>query len=119
PAAAWSERQRLQEEKVALGYFLTGHLFTGFEAEVRRFVRTRLADLQPGPSPVWIAGVVAAMRTQMTRRGKMLFVTLDDGTGPVDVSVFRELYEENRAIVREDELLVVLGKVSRDDYTGG
>ncbi len=55
----WSERQRLQEEKAALGFFLTGHLFKGFEAEVRRFVRTRLADLQPAQQPVWIAGIVA------------------------------------------------------------
>jgi DNA polymerase-3 subunit alpha len=49
----------------------------------------------------------------------MLFVTLDDGSARVDVSVFNELYDANRRIVREDELLVVLGKASRDDYTGG
>jgi DNA polymerase-3 subunit alpha len=119
PVAPWSERQRLQEEKIALGFFLTGHPFTAHEHEIRRFVRTRLSDLQPAPQPVWVAGVVAAQRTQMTRRGKMLFVTLDDGTARVDVSVFNELYDANRRIVREDELLVLLGKVSRDDYTGG
>jgi DNA polymerase-3 subunit alpha len=116
---AWSERQRLQEEKLALGFFLTGHLFSAHEAEVRLFVRTRLADLAPAPQPIWLAGVVAAQRTQMTRRGKMLFVTLDDGTARVDVSIFNELFEANRRLVREDELLVVLGKVTRDDYTGG
>jgi DNA polymerase-3 subunit alpha len=119
PVAPWSERQRLQEEKLALGFFLTGHPFAAHEHEIRRFVRMRLADLQPAPQPIWMAGVVAAQRTQMTRRGKMLFVTLDDGSARVDVSVFNELYDANRRIVREDELLVVLGKVSRDDYTGG
>jgi len=119
PAPAWSERQRLQEEKSALGFFLSGHLFNGYRDEVRRFVRTKLADLQPAPQPVWIAGVVAAQRTMMTRRGKMVFVTLDDGSAAVEVSVFNELYDAHRRIIRDDELLVVLGKVSRDDYTGG
>ena len=119
PAPAWTERQRLQEEKSALGFFLSGHLFNGYRDEVRRFVRTRLADLQPAPQPLWIAGVVAAQRTMMTRRGKMVFVTLDDGSAAVEVSVFNELYDAHRRIIRDDELLVVLGKVSKDDYTGG
>jgi DNA polymerase-3 subunit alpha len=119
PAPAWTERQRLQEEKAALGFFLSGHLFNGFREEVRRFIRTKLADLQPAPQPVWMAGIVASQRTQMTRRGKMVFVTLDDGTASVDISVFNELYEAHRRQIRDDELLVVLGKISRDDYTGG
>ncbi len=116
---AWGERQRLQEEKLALGFFLSGHLFSAHEGEVRRFIRTRLADIAPAQQPVWLAGVVAAQRTQMTRRGKMVFVTLDDGSARVDVSVFSETLDANRRVVREDEILVVLGKVSRDDYTGG
>jgi len=79
----------------------------------------RLADLQPGPQPVWICGIVAAQRPQMTRRGKMVFVTLDDGSAAVEVAVYNELYDAQRRLIRDDELLVVLGKVSRDDYTGG
>ena len=51
-------------------FFLSGHLFHGFGPEVRRFARTPLAELQPGPQPQWIAGIVASQRTQMTRRGK-------------------------------------------------
>ncbi|MFP5407314.1 MAG: OB-fold nucleic acid binding domain-containing protein, partial [Gammaproteobacteria bacterium] len=119
PAPPWGERQRLQEEKAALGFFLNGHLFNGYREEVRRFVQTKLVDLQPQPQPVWMAGVIAAQRTQMTRRGKMVFVTLDDGTARLDVSVYSELYEAHRRQIGEDELLVVFGKISRDDYTGG
>jgi DNA polymerase-3 subunit alpha len=66
-----------------------------------------------------MAGVIAAQRTQMTRRGKMSFVTLDDGTARVDVAIYRELHEASRRQLRDDELLVVLGKVQKDDYTGG
>jgi len=115
----WSERQRLQEERAALGFFFSGHLFSAYESEVRRFLRTRLADLQPDKAPVWMVGVIAAQRTQMTRRGKMLFVTLDDGTARVDVAIYRELHESSRRMLRDDELLVVHGRVQKDDYTGG
>ncbi len=117
--APWSERQRLQEEKAALGFFLTGHLFQGFEAEVRRFARTKLADLQPAQQPQWIAGIVASQRTQMSRRGKMSIVMLDDGSGAVELTLYNETFERYRTLIRDDELLVIHAKVSRDDYSGG
>ena len=33
--------------------------------------------------------------------------------------MFSEQYEQNRALLKEDELIVVHGKVSRDEYSGG
>ena len=55
----------------------------------------------------------------MTRRGKMLFVQIDDGTGMIEVSVFNELFEAERHKIVTDEVLVVQGKVSYDDFSGG
>jgi DNA polymerase-3 subunit alpha len=121
----WDERRRLQEEKLALGYYLSGHLFTGFESEVRRFARTRLAELGrlaesgSGPAAVVVAGIVASLTTGMTRRGKMVRMVLDDASAAVEIVVFNELYDQHRSLLKEDELLVVHGKVSRDDYSGG
>jgi DNA polymerase-3 subunit alpha len=68
---------------------------------------------------VWLAGVVNAARTQMTRRGRMMAVLLDDGTAQVEVSVFNELFEKHRDKLKEDALLIVQGKVQRDDFAGG
>ena len=115
----WSEKKKLSEEKVALGYYLSGHLFDAYEAEVRRFARTRLATIQPAREPQLLAGVIAGLRTQMTRRGKMVVLLLDDATAQVEVTVFNELYEANRQRLREDELLIVQGQVRKDDFSGG
>eukprot|EP00952_Eustigmatos_sp_NYUAD-ZCMA_P000041 76-Eustigmatos_ZCMA.PRE.1 len=43
--AAWTTKRKLQEEKQALGFYLSGHLFDECRDEVRRFARTTLADL--------------------------------------------------------------------------
>jgi DNA polymerase-3 subunit alpha len=121
----WDERRRLQEEKAALGYYLSGHLFKGHETEVRRFVRTRLADLPRiaesafGSVPVVVAGIVTSVVTGMTRRGKMVRLGLDDATAAVEIAIFSELYDAHRNLLKEDELLVIHGKVARDDYSGG
>ena len=118
-AKPWTERQRLLEEKQALGFFLSGHPFNEVRPEVSRFVRRKLADIEPGKDLVLLAGMVVGMRTQMTRRGKMAFVMLDDGSASLEVSVFNEVYEAERAKIVVDDVLIVNGKVQKDDFTGG
>jgi DNA polymerase-3 subunit alpha len=115
----WDMREQLTREKTALGFYFSGHLFDSYADEVRRFSSTPLSRLQPAREPQWLAGMLVEVRTQMTRRGKMVFAVLDDGTAQVEVSVFNELYEIHRAKLREDQLLIVQGKVSNDDYSGG
>ncbi len=115
----WSDRQKLIEEKNALGFYLSGHLFSAYEKEVRQFVRTKLSSLEPSREPRMMTGMIAGLRTQMTQRGKLVIVSLDDGTAVVEVTVYNELYEPNRHMFKEDELLIVQGKVSEDRFNGG
>jgi DNA polymerase-3 subunit alpha len=115
----WSEREQLLNEKQALGFFLSGHPYNAYAAELKSFVRRRLNELEPQREPTLLAGVVLGVRTQMTRRGKMAVVMLDDASAQVEISVFNELWDAERAKIREDELLLVEGKVQRDDYSGG
>ena len=118
-AKSWSEKERLMQEKTALGFFFSGHPYNACKKELARFVRRSLAQLEPAKEMTALAGIVVGVRTQMTRRGKMLFVQLDDGTAMVEVSVFNELFEIERAKIVTDEVLVVEGKVSYDDFSGG
>jgi DNA polymerase-3 subunit alpha len=118
-AAPWDRRQMLLEEKASLGFYLSGHLFSVYERELAGFPRTALARLAASDQRTWMAGVVAAARSQMTRRGRMMVVMLDDGTAQVEISVFNELFEKHRDKLKEDALLVVAGKVQRDEFSGG
>jgi DNA polymerase-3 subunit alpha len=114
----WSERERLQNEKLALGFYLSGHPFRSYENELCGFVPTRLDELTPQPHPVLLAGVMHSLRVQMTRRGRMAVILLDDGHARVELSVFNELFEQHRHWLKEDQLLIVEGKVAHDDFSG-
>lgn len=118
-ATPWTDRQKLSEEKTALGYYLSGHMFDSYQAEVRRFAKTKLKDLEPSRDPRMLCGVITGVRTQLTQRGKILIVTLDDKTSVVEVTIYNELFEANKNIFREDEFLLVVGKVSEDRFNGG
>ena len=115
----WGERDKLREEKLAIGFFLSGHPFNAFRDEVRRFVRRPLSQLEPSKELITLAGVVMEVRAKMTARGKIAFVLLDDGTTPREVSVFSEVFDNNRQRIVIDEVLIVEVKVSNDDFSGG
>ncbi|MHB1144150.1 MAG: DNA polymerase III subunit alpha [Thiobacillus sp.] len=115
----WPEQEKLLQEKSALGYFFSGHPFTSYLAEVSGFAKRQLDSLEPSRDPVMLAGIAVSLRTQMTRRGKMLILLLDDATAQVEVVIFNELYEQSRHLLKDDALLVIEGKVNRDDYSGG
>jgi DNA polymerase-3 subunit alpha len=117
-APPWDVRQKLLEEKAALGFSLSAHLFSVYERELAGFPRTALAKLSPGER-VWMAGIVVSARTQMTRRGRMMVVMLDDASAQVEVTVFNELFEKHRDKLKEDGLLVLAGKVQHDEFSGG
>ena len=129
----WRLREQLANEKASLGIYLGGHPFQEFASELANFIKVKLADLTPnflGQSsgsgqtsrrgvPVLLAGIVSGVRIQQTRRGRMAIITLDDGGAQVETTVFNEEYERSRPWIREDELLVVRGKASMDEYSGG
>jgi DNA polymerase III subunit alpha len=114
----WGDRERLQNEKLALGYYLSGHPFHSYQRELASFISTRLDQLTPQTQPVLLAGIIHSLRIQMTRRGRMAVVLLDDGNERIELTVFNELFEQHRQALKEDQLLIVEGKVAHDDFSG-
>lgn len=49
----------------------------------------------------------------------MCFVTLDDRSGRMEVSLFSDVYDQVRDVVAKDKVLVVEAQVSHDSYSGG
>ncbi|WP_211825608.1 DNA polymerase III subunit alpha [Kistimonas asteriae] len=115
----WADKERLRGEKDTLGLYLTGHPIDEYEKEIRHFVRNRVVDLQPGRDKVNIAGLIVALRVMKNKRGdKMGFITLDDRSGRIEVSVFADTFNKFQHLLIKDTLIVVEAEVSFDDYSG-
>ena len=109
----WGEKERLQNEKMALGFYLSGHPFNIYADELKNFVPTRLDRLGPQREPQLLAGIIYSIRIQMTKRGKKMgVIVLDDGKARVELVVYSEILDANRSWLKEDQLLVVEAKVS-------
>ena len=118
-AEAWDVRERLTQEKTAIGFFLSGHLFEQSQAEVRRFCKRRIADLVDSREPQLLAGIVGEVRIVSGQRGRVAIFALDDGSEAIESVANEELIDANRELLREDELVIVQGKVQNDRFSGG
>jgi DNA polymerase-3 subunit alpha len=120
PCRPWNERERLANEKLALGFYFSGHLFHHYANEARRLAPTRLVDVRAPAGaraePVRLAGIIVSARTQNSPRGRMCIVLLDDGTARIELTIYAELYDRRRALLREDTLVFVLGKARYEDF---
>ncbi|MCC6134788.1 MAG: DNA polymerase III subunit alpha [Candidatus Contendobacter sp.] len=122
----WSEEERLRGEKETLGIYLTGHPITRVAEELAALHVTRLGNLagngngslrRGNDRTVLIAGLVVSVRTRNANRGgRMAFVTLDDGSGRIEIRLFPEVYERHRLIIVEDAILVTQGGLGWDEF---
>ena len=118
-AEPWGVRERLMFEKGAIGFYLSGHLFDACAAEVRQFARRAIADVVDAREPQLLAGIVTDLRVVNGQRGRVAIFRLDDGTDTIEAVVAEELLDEHRELLRDDELVIVEGKVQPDRFNSG
>jgi DNA polymerase-3 subunit alpha len=115
----WSQQQRLREEKETLGLYLSGHPIDEFLPELKQLTRDRLANLKAERETQLVAGLLVATRTMRSKRGdNIAFITLDDRSGRLEISLFAKEYEQFRELLQKDSILVVDCQVSMDDFNG-
>ena len=133
-ATAWSETEQLNYEKETLGLYWSGHPVDRYADELRAFGARSTLELadQPvsgsrgdtwgpgGPKPIEpdtsIGGIVATCRQLKTRKGdRMAVFTLEDAQGGVEVIVFPEVYQRSAALIESGTMIVVRGKLERDE----
>ena len=119
-AEPWSIKERLTLEKAALGFYLSGHLFDQSAAEVRRFAKRR--DRRPdrqrasrscspassatcASSTASAAGSRSSSSTTRARRSRRW---------PT-----RSCSTPTASCCKDDELVIVQGKVQPDRFSGG
>ncbi|RIK16044.1 MAG: DNA polymerase III subunit alpha, partial [Acidobacteria bacterium] len=116
-----TEQEQLRAELEVLGLDVSSHVVAGF--------RTMLADLGATPardllsrrngSEVLVAGAKVATQTPPVRSGRrVVFLTLDDGTGPADATFFEDVQGPFAATVFHSWLLLVRGVLRRTGPRG-
>ncbi|HEV7846512.1 MAG TPA: DNA polymerase III subunit alpha [Thermoleophilaceae bacterium] len=114
-------KQLNEWEKETLGLFLSSHPLKEVRPALRARVDCSLADLKdkqkyPDGTSVTVGGMIAECKRIRTKKGDpMMFATLDDLEGQVELLVFNSAYAANADKVDLDKIVIVRGRVDHKE----
>ena len=113
------EREQLNEwEKETLGLFLSSHPLKEVRPALRRHVDCSLYELPSKKDGEWVTvgGMISECKRIRTKKGDpMMFATLDDLEGQVEMLVFNSAYAANAEKVDVDRIVLVRGRVDHKE----
>jgi error-prone DNA polymerase len=117
----YTDAERVRAELEVMEVDASRHLMSFYEPLLEELRVTRSKDLHTLRSDAWVtvAGVKVASQTPAVKSGqRIIFLTLDDATGPVDVTVFQSVQDRLARTVFHSFLLVVRGRLRRTGVRG-
>jgi DNA polymerase III subunit alpha len=113
------DRKQLNEwEKETLGLFLSSHPLKEVRPALRAKVDCSIAELPEKKDQEWVTvgGMIVECKRIRTKKGDpMMFATLDDLEGQVEMLVFNSAYAANAEKVDVDKLVLVRGRVDKKE----
>jgi error-prone DNA polymerase len=115
------DEERMKAELEILGLDVTRHVVDTYAPFLDELGITRSRELlaRRSKAELLVAGVKVATQTPPIRSGRrVIFLTLDDATGPVDATFFEDVQGPYAATVFHSWLLVVRGELRRTGRRG-
>ena len=117
-AEEFERAELLAMEKETLGTYLSEHPLTEVRGALRARVDCSLADLASKQDGAWVTvgGIVTECKKIRTKSGsQMMFATLDDVEGQVELLVFKADQAESAGVIAPDTIVVVRGRLDHKD----
>ena len=118
---ALTESEKVRNEVALLGLDVSHHLIDFYHDLLRELGVVRAADLLTlrSRTPLLVAGVKVALQSPPIRSGRrVIFITLDDGTGCSDATFFEKTQIHSGRTLYRSQLLLVHGTVRRTGARG-
>jgi DNA polymerase-3 subunit alpha len=118
PTVEFDQPELLAAEKEAIGLFVSAHPLKPLRDALRARVDCAIPSLEDRRDKDWVTvgGIITEAKRIRTRNGDpMMFATLDDLTGSVEMLVFGKALTEHEAALAVDEVVVVKGRVDHKE----
>jgi DNA polymerase-3 subunit alpha len=119
PTEVWGPKERLQYEREAVGFYLSGHPLDRYQDDARKLGAVPSPELTTmrNHAETTIVGIVAGMKERKlkTSDGRWAVVTLEDTFGQAEVLCFSKVFEVAEPLLKSGEPLLVKGRAVIDD----
>jgi DNA polymerase-3 subunit alpha len=110
-----SEAEIQAMEKEVLGFYISNHPLARYQEQLSKLKLTPLESLaeRVEGEQVLVGGLVAASKVHTSKNGAlMLFITLEDLGGSVEVTVLPKLYKDFSPVLGKEGVLVLKARVN-------
>ncbi|MGA8747099.1 MAG: DNA polymerase III subunit alpha, partial [Solirubrobacterales bacterium] len=117
-AAEFDRAELLALEKETLGTYLSSHPLAEVRDALRARVDCTLAELSGRADGSWVTvgGIVVDCKKIRTKSGtQMMFATLDDIEGQVEMLIFKADQADSATVIVPDAILLVRGRLDHKD----
>ncbi|MEZ5921785.1 MAG: DNA polymerase III subunit alpha [Parvularculaceae bacterium] len=110
----WTPLQRLNEERLALGFYFSGHPLDDYSKELKRLKASSSAEMieqakSGGRFTAPLAAVVRAVRMRRSRAGRpFAFVECSDAAGEFEIAIFSDVLANARDLLEPGALLLFM-----------
>lgn len=114
----WEQREKLQREKDALGFYITGHPLDEYKREVGLFATHTVEGVLnlKERAEVKAAGIIENLRIKRTKKGDMMAILdLEDQTGSIEAVIFPDTYSKYSVFLKSEDPLMITGLAEADD----
>jgi DNA polymerase-3 subunit alpha len=118
PSEEFDQPEMLAAEKESIGLFVSAHPLKPLRDAMRARTDCPLSALAERRDKDWVTvgGIITEAKRIRTRSGDhMMFATLDDLAGSVEILVFGKAMAENEAALAVDEVVLVKGRVDHKE----
>ncbi len=118
PSEEFDQPQLLAVEKEAIGLFISAHPLKPMREALRARADCPLAALANRRDKDWVTvgGIITEAKRIRTRNGDhMMFATLDDLEGTIEILVFGKALAEHEAALAVDQVVLVRGRVDHKE----
>ena len=113
-AEAWTQLKLSQEEKAAVGFYLSNHPLDGHLTTLENIGIKNIADYAEARvgEIITVAGIVSGFQVKYSKKGNRFCIfKLEDQTNGAKCLGWAEAYSKFSGVLQEDELLIVTAKI--------
>ena len=101
----------------SLGFYLESNPIQQYKEELKSMCGGTISSLEVTSSNRRVGGYVTNLNVRQGKKGRFAFVSLEDTTGKLEVSVWSDAFDKYRNFLKKGQVIVIEGTIEKDSFS--
>ena len=101
----------------SLGFYLGSNPILKNQNEIEKICGGTISDLNISSQIKRAGGFISLLNIRQGKKGRFAFVTLEDISGRLDVSIWADVFEQYRSSLKKGQVIIIEGEIEKDTFS--